>query len=57
MQLAATCRTWGDFVFYTSKGLVIDRVLFDKEYWENLQRNILGFYFKYMLPEIVECDD
>ena len=56
MQLAVTCRTWCDFVLYTSKGLVIDRVEFDEFYWESLQRNILEFYFKYMLPEIVESD-
>ena len=51
-----TCRTWCDFVLYTSKGLVIDRVAFDEFYWESLQRNILEFYVKYMLPEIVESD-
>ena len=26
MQLAITCQTWCDFVLYTSKGLIIDRV-------------------------------
>ena len=57
MQLAITCRTWCDFVLYTSKGLVVDRVAFDADYWENLQKNILGFYFKHMLPEIVDCDE
>ena len=29
MQLALTTQTWCDFVFYTSKGLVIDRIRFD----------------------------
>lgn len=53
MQLALTCQTWCDFVFYTSKGMVIDRVQFDAVYWEKLQSSILSFYFKYVLPEIV----
>ena len=30
MQLALTCQTFCDFVFYTNKGMVIDRVEFDK---------------------------
>ena len=29
MQMAMTTRSWCDFVLYTSKGLVIDRVYFD----------------------------
>ncbi|XP_057294057.1 uncharacterized protein LOC130622600 [Hydractinia symbiolongicarpus] len=56
MQLAITCQTWCDFIFYTSKGLVIDRVPFDMKYWQELQKNILRFYFTYMLPQIIEKD-
>ena len=37
MQLALTCQKWRDFVLYTSKGLIIDRVPFDPNYWETLQ--------------------
>ena len=53
MQLALTTQAWCDFVFYTSKGLVIDRVFYDKEDWGKLQKSILDFYFHYMLDEIV----
>ena len=53
MQLALTTQTWCDFVCYTSKGLVIDRVAFDEHYWSILQREILEFYFNYMLDEII----
>ena len=35
MQLALTAKAWCDFVFYTSKGLVIDRVFYDKEHSVN----------------------
>ena len=56
MQLAITCQTWCDFVLYTSKGLIIDRVKFDKDYWHSLQQRILSFYFTYMLPEILDLD-
>ena len=47
MQLAS------DFVFYTSKRLVIGRVSYDKKHWGKLQKSILHFYFQYMLDEIV----
>ena len=53
MQLALTTQTWCNFVFYTSKGLVIDRVFYDEEHWGKLQKSILDFYFHYMLDEIV----
>ena len=55
MQLALTAQTWCDFVFHRcdSKGLVIDRVLYDKEHWGKLQESIVDFYFHYMLDEIV----
>ena len=46
MQLAITTRTWSDFIFYTSKGMVIDRVIFDENHWENLRENILNFYYE-----------
>ena len=51
--VALTTKTWCDFVFYTSKGLVIDRVFYNKEHWGKLQKSILDFYFHYMLDEIV----
>ena len=56
MQLALTCQTLCDFVLYTHKGLIIDRVKFDKQYWETLQEKILDFYFTYMLPQMVNID-
>lgn len=57
MQLALTCQTWCDFVLYTSKGMIIDRVNFDAQYWETLQTKILDFYFKFMLPEILDSEN
>ena len=51
MQLALTTQTC-DFVFYTSKGLVIDRVFYDKGHWGKLEKSILAVYFHYMSDEI-----
>ena len=53
MQLTLTTQAWCDFVFYASKGVVIDRVFYDKEHWGKLQELILDFYFHCMLDEIV----
>ena len=52
MQLAITTKTWSGFIFYTSKGMVIYRVIFDENHWKNLRENILNFYFDYMFDEI-----
>ena len=54
MQLALTTQTWCDFILYTSKGLIIDRVPFDKQYWSRLHAHVMGFYFDYMLDEIIK---
>ena len=43
MQLAITTRIWPDFIFYTSKGMVIDRVIFGENHWKNFRENILNF--------------
>ena len=54
IQLALSTQTWCDFIFYTSKGIVIDRITFDKEYWNVLSEKISKFYFDYMLDILIE---
>ena len=46
IQLAVTAKSWCDFMFSTSKGLIIHRVQFHEEHWHKLQTKILDFYFK-----------
>ena len=53
MQLALTTRSWCDFVLFTLKGLVIDRVYFDPDYWDVLCKEIVEFYFTYLLKELI----
>ena len=55
MHLALTTQSWCDFIFYTSKGLIIHRVHFDEANWHKLQTKILNFYFEYMLDELISC--
>ena len=54
MQLALSTQSWCDFVLYTNKGLVIDRVRYDPNYWEIIRGKLLEFYFKFLLPELVK---
>ena len=52
MQLALTTKDWCDFILYTGKGVVIDRILYDPEHWKKIQKFAANFYFEYMLPRL-----
>ena len=54
LQLALTTHSWCDFVLFTLKGMVIDRVQFDPEHWKALKDKLLRFYFKYLLDAFIE---
>jgi len=49
-QMGVTGARWCDFVVYTSKGLSIERVPFDLNFWLSLKESLRSFYFKYFLP-------
>ena len=55
MRLAVTTQTWSDFIFYTFKSLIVQRVQFDETHWHKLQAKVLNFYFEYMLDELINC--
>ena len=53
-QLAIGNRPWCDFVVYTQKGLSIDHVNFDREFWNNkLCPRLIEFYDNCIAPKIV----
>ena len=54
MQLALTTQSWCDFVLYTNKGIVIDRVRYNEQYWFKLRDKLLNFYFNFLLEELYE---
>ena len=49
-QMGLTGAPWCDFIEYTFKGMVIDRVQFDKDYFKELIKRVSEFYFKHFLP-------
>lgn len=47
-------RPWCDFVIYTTMGLSVERIKFDKDYWTNtLLPKLVVFYDCCVAPEIV----
>ena len=52
-QLALGERPWCDFVVYTLKDIHVQRILFNKEYWNSILPKLVSFYDKCILPEIV----
>ena len=52
-QMAIGERTWCDFMVYTQKGLSIERIRFNKIFWENTFSKLKSFYDNCVVPEIV----
>ena len=46
-------KAWCDFVIYTTKGLSIERIKFDREYWTTLLPKLEAFYDNCIAPELV----
>lgn len=52
-QMAITSRKWCDFVIFTTKGLSVERINFDPDYWKNLLDKLVDFYDNCLCPSIV----
>lgn len=48
-QMGLTGAPWCDFIVYTIKGMVIDRVYFDKDHFLRLIARVNDFYFNHFL--------
>ena len=49
--LGVTGARWCDFVVYTSKGMSIERIPFDDQYWKTLKGTLKSYYFTHFLPK------
>ena len=55
-QMAIAGRPWCDFVIYTKKGISVERIKFDSDFWEKrLLPKLTEFYKKCFAPEIVSA--
>ena len=52
-ELAITNREWCDFVVFSNGEIVIDRILADLDYWNELEEKLEEFYVHHLLPEIL----
>ena len=49
--LGVTGARWCDFVVYTSKGMSIERIPFDDQYWKTLKGTLKSYYFTHFLSK------
>ena len=53
-QMAIGGRTWCDFIIYTEKGIIVERISFDELFWETeLLPKLIQFCECCIAPEIV----
>ena len=53
-QMAIGRRKWCDFIVYTRKGISVERLKFDQDFWDNdLLPKLCSFYDLCIAPEIV----
>ena len=53
-QLAVTERKWCDFVIFTNKGISVERIEYDHDFWEGkLLPKLIDFYDNCLCPSIV----
>ena len=44
---------WCDFVVFSKGEVVVDRILADLDYWDNLQEKMEQFYLHHVVPELL----
>ena len=44
---------WGDFVVFSNKTVVVDRIIADYDYWTNLLEKLEQFYLQRVVPELL----
>lgn len=48
-QLGVTGTMWCDFVAYTCKGMSIERIPFNQQFWSNMKTTLKSYYFQHFL--------
>ena len=46
-QMGVTGAFWCDFIVYTKKGILVERIAFDPAYWAELRQKLASYYFAY----------
>jgi len=53
-QMAVTGASWYDFAVYTFKGMSIQRISFDQEFWDNITQRLKLYYFQHFLAFAIQ---
>jgi hypothetical protein len=60
-QMGVTGARWCDFIVYTKKGLYVQRIPFDFQFWENLKGALTLYYFntfiQYAATDLSTCNN
>ena len=56
-QMALAKVQWCDFMIYTFKNHIVERIQFDYEFWDTAQTKLTEFYFSYILPKACNSVD
>ena len=51
--MAVGKRNWCAFVVYTTKGISVERIKFNPEYWTEVLAKLTEFYDKCYAPELI----
>ena len=51
-QMAICRRNWCDFVIWTPSSIIIERIVFDKNFWQEVLPKLEHFYDVAILPEL-----
>ena len=53
-QMGVTGCRWCDFILYTRKGIYIQRVAFDADFWNKLRQELTSYYFNNFIKYAIE---
>ena len=49
-QMAVTGARWGDFIVHTTRGLYVQRIPFNRDFWAELHQKLVSYYFNHFTP-------
>lgn len=53
-QMSVTGSQWCDFVVYTRRGLYVQRIPFNADFWEKLRDDLTLYYFQHFIKHAAE---
>jgi len=48
-QMGVTGASWCDFIVYTKKGISVERIVFEPDYWAELRQKLSSYYLTHVI--------